>query len=452
MTQVDDPKLDPSPSPEPHDHGHGHDHSHDDHAPPVDPAQQSLADALQVSFKILTFLMVLIILVYLGSGWFKVDAQNRAVKLRFGQIVGEPGQQVYGEGWHWGLPYPIEQVITVQVAPQTVNINQAFWYEVTEADAGKSASELAGRARPLNPEKDGSLLTGDASVVHARYRITYVIRDNDLVDYLENVYSANPNADNAEITRQLVAAAAERGIIHAVAQIEADEFIGGRTNQTTAQLRAQEVLDELNTGIQILTFSATNTQMPLPVFEAYLAVSNAESEKAQLIEAARQEHARILGETAGQAYDSLYQLVRDYELARAREDDEAAAALQTRLTLALANLKMPDDLGGQRIGGKVAEAINQANSFRAETVQAIRRAAENFSQLLTEYRRNPRILPARLWEQARIDVFSNPDIEILYVPTSQLEIITNRDPTVARERETRRLEAEQEAARERGQN
>ena len=418
----------------------------DSHAPVADPAQQSLADALQVSFKILSMLMLIIIVVYLGSGWFKVDAQSRAVKLRFGQIVGEPGKQVYNEGWHFALPVPIEQHLIVPIAPQTLTINKAFWYEISPANVGKTSGEMAEQARPLNPEKDGSLITGDANIVHGRYEVTYAIQEQEVVDYLENV------GQDPDLAHDIVANAAESGIVHAVSQTAADDFIGGRANQATAQIHAQKILDQLQTGIKILTFSATHTQMPLPVFNAYLAVSNAESEKAQLIEAARQEYARVLGETAGQAHEPLYQLVRDYELARAREDQPAATQLQTQLTSALTDLRMPDARGGDPIGGKVAQAINQAITFRTETVQSVRQEAENFTQLLTEYRRNPRILPNRLWEQTRIDVFAQPDIETLYVPTGQLQIVTNRDPAVTRERETKRLQADQDAAEQRGRN
>ncbi|MEM9589448.1 MAG: SPFH domain-containing protein, partial [Planctomycetota bacterium] len=70
---------------------------------------------------------------------FVVNQQEVAVRLRFGKITGGEAGQVYGPGLHIGLPTPIEEVIRIPIAPQTTNINQAFWYEVTEADAGKTA-------------------------------------------------------------------------------------------------------------------------------------------------------------------------------------------------------------------------------------------------------------------------------------------------------------------------
>ncbi|HEX7010798.1 MAG TPA: hypothetical protein VF184_12515, partial [Phycisphaeraceae bacterium] len=112
-----------------HDDGHDHDHEHghDHHLEELDPAQQSLSDALRVSFLILKAVMVVLLVLYLFSGVFSVtEGQEQAVRLRFGRIVGRPGQQVYERGWHLGLPYPIERVIKVPVAPRQVSLANAF--------------------------------------------------------------------------------------------------------------------------------------------------------------------------------------------------------------------------------------------------------------------------------------------------------------------------------------
>src|SRR5690348_12096254 len=77
-----------------HDHGDGHDHHHgegdgDGHEPggngrarfeELDPAQQSLADALRVSFGVLKAIMVVLLILYAFSGFFSVG--NNEVALR----------------------------------------------------------------------------------------------------------------------------------------------------------------------------------------------------------------------------------------------------------------------------------------------------------------------------------------------------------------------------------
>lgn len=133
---------------------------------PIDPAQQSLADALRVSFTILKLIMLVLVVFYLGSNIFNVPTQNTAVRLRFGEVVSDP---LPPGGPHFAMPYPIEQVINIRTSPQTLSLSRQFWFEVTDADAGKTASELAdSKQGPLNPERDGYLITGDSNIVHTK--------------------------------------------------------------------------------------------------------------------------------------------------------------------------------------------------------------------------------------------------------------------------------------------
>jgi len=144
-------------------------------AAPLDPAQQSLADALRVMFFILKLVMIAVVVAFIFSGCYSVESQNVAVRLLFGRIVGEtPKQQVIEAGGpYFAAPYPIMQVVMVPITNRTVNIDKAFWLEVPAGGAGRTVAEQAGRAGPLDPEKDGSLLTADANIVHARWAMNY---------------------------------------------------------------------------------------------------------------------------------------------------------------------------------------------------------------------------------------------------------------------------------------
>ena len=57
--------------------------------------------------------IVLIVAVWIGSGVYRVDAQERAVVLRFGKYL-----QTTGPGYNWHLPWPIERKIIVNVSKQ----------------------------------------------------------------------------------------------------------------------------------------------------------------------------------------------------------------------------------------------------------------------------------------------------------------------------------------------
>jgi len=209
------------------------------------------------------------------------------------------------------------------------------------------------------------------------------------------------------------------------------------------------MLEDMRAGITIQSIVA-RTEVPRPVYNAYQEVSKAESQKAQIIRSARQQYVKLLGDTAGEAADALYDLVGRYEDALTAQDEQAIAQLGAQLDEALDTLRMPEDLGGQRIGGEVAKTINQARSDRTELVESLRAEATQFALLLEEYRRNPAIFTSRLRQDMRQNLFSSGDIETLYVPTGDLRIDTQNDPVVARDREERRAEEKKRQFEEEG--
>lgn len=410
----------------------------------VDTAQQSLADALRVSFNVLKVLMILLVVGYLVfSGLFIVEEQQRLVLLRFGKIVGGTDGQVYGPGIYWSLPYPIYEKKWVKVAPQQLTVNDSFWFEITERDRGRSLDEMATGRRPLNPIRDGSLLTGDASVVHGQFKLTYAIEDP--VVYVEHV-------GDPALAEQLVRDAVERGIIHAAARVNADDFIGSRWGANTAKNFAQHVLDQVPSGITITDLSATSTEMPLAVRTAYREVSNAQNERGQLIAGARQEYSRIMVETAGAAHDSLYQLIQEYERAIELDEQPAEDALRAELDGVFTSLLMPESRGGREVGGEVAATINRANTERSQIVQSVKADAARFEALLAEYRENPGVVVNRIWEQARRRVLASPNVETIYAPDgSENRVSVTPDPEIARERERQRMRLQDEQLREQQQ-
>ena len=68
----------------------------------------------------LSSILVLIAAVWVGSGLYRVDAQERAVVLRFGKYL-----QTTGPGYNWHLPWPIERKIIVNVSHQYSVVDDA---------------------------------------------------------------------------------------------------------------------------------------------------------------------------------------------------------------------------------------------------------------------------------------------------------------------------------------
>src|SRR5436190_20274143 len=74
------------------EHGHVHDVPLAVVEEPLDPANQSLADALRASFRVLKAVMLLLIVIFLFSGMFMVDQNEVVVLSRLGKPTGPPNE------------------------------------------------------------------------------------------------------------------------------------------------------------------------------------------------------------------------------------------------------------------------------------------------------------------------------------------------------------------------
>ena len=160
------------------DHEH-HDHDHGHPAPPPvtadDTGSQALAEALRSSFAIVKVVMVLMVLVFFGSGFFQVEPQEKAVILRFGRLSGEGTKALLGPGLHWSFPYPIDEVVRIPITEiQKVSSNIGWYFTTPE-------QELSGEELPagpsLNPAVDGYVITADRNILHLRATLYYQIDD-----------------------------------------------------------------------------------------------------------------------------------------------------------------------------------------------------------------------------------------------------------------------------------
>lgn len=439
----------------------------------MDAAQQSLADALRVSFTVLKFVMVLLVVVYVFSGIFRVDEQNRAVRLRFGELV---GQAEYGPGWHFGLPFPLEEVIQVPRNTQTYRIDKTFWYDNPD---NRTPEQLA--FQPIDPIKDGFLITGDTNIVHVQFELSYIIEDIQL--YIENV-------GTLEKAEELLHTAAQRGMLHAVASVSVDAIVNqGRYPTQEALSKTQQVLDALRTGITVqqVLIDRENQSMPPAVRNAYVEVTNAQADKATAIESARQEYDRVLNDTAGAAHDELYRLILAYDDALQRGDDDLAGLIQAEISEAFKQQQIasseldekvaqyldaagdkteeqspgfdtartglvealqeadPEGRTGPRVSGEASSTISDALAFQTTSVEQALQRLKNFNSYIEQYREHPLLITHELWHASRERVLTGM-VETIYTPTGQLRILDTRDPDVVQEIAAFQMQLRQEQA------
>lgn len=438
----------------PFEHHHHH-HDDDDGAPEAfDPAQESLADALRVSFWILKFLMIIVVIIYVFSNWFNVDQQYVAVKLRFGKIVGQtPKTQVLPPGGpHLALPVPFDQVIEISTMPRTINLDREFWWFVTD-----QMNPDVPQANPLNPMLDGSLLTADANIIHARWSITYQIKRNlagqvdpdAVIQYVENV-------GREETAEQIVRATAEQAIVKTAAVTLADDMMKSRFDRAAAEKRIQSELDRLSTGLAVSQVAITSPRMPGAVADAYQAVTLAVAEKGRLIDEARKERDEILLRAAGQAHRPLWRLIQAYEQAHAGQtpaDKQRSAAMLSTLDDLLRKERIDaDDAPGildlstsVEIGGQIASVINQAVAYKTNVIKTAEREVEEFIDLLPEYRTDPKLFMAFHLATTIEDILTSKKIQTHYIGGEvQVYVESNPDPEIERSDEVEGITTESE--------
>ncbi len=445
-------------TPHTHSHKHAHAHAHDEPVRAIDPAQQSLSDALRVSFGLLRLVMIVLVVVYLFSGFYQVGEQEEAVVTRFGKIVTDSeGIETKDRGLHLGWPFPIDNVVRVPVNEQNIDFANAFVYE------GE------GGMRPLNPERDGSLITGDANIVHARFKAGYVI--SDPVAFISNFGDPNgitqerfslhgggqsisfdANRTGLQIANALVANMVEQGIVHAVAGQSSDDLIDSKLDSDTAKAVAQTHLDELDVGITLTNIAMRLPEMPQSVADAYGLVSQAEATRATRINEAESQRTKLLGEAAGKAAlpvqgqdGPLVQLLKDYEIATTLNDTERLAELDTRLSTIFRTLTV-DGPDGEAfpIGGETATIINNAQIEKSQIAQRLKTEAQTVAELKDAFEQDPELFKQRRWQYVLREIFAEDSgIELFYAMSGQrLELEMNRDPLISRTKERQRLEAD----------
>jgi membrane protease subunit HflK len=167
-------------------------------------------------------ILVLIGAVWIGSGVYRVDAQERAVILRFGKYM-----QTTGPGYNWHLPWPIEQKRIVNVSQQS---------SVTD---------------------DARMLTADTNLVEVKSAVQYTKPDPR--KYLFEV-------NNVEETLVQVSESAMR---EAVGQASIDKALAFDPSITDrAKKLLQKTLDNYDLGVNIISVQLNDVIVPEPVQDA----------------------------------------------------------------------------------------------------------------------------------------------------------------------------------------
>ena len=178
----------------------------------------------------------ILLIVWVGSGFYIVDESARGVVTRFGRF-----SAATTPGLRWHLPYPIEQV-------EVVNISQVRTLEL--GYRGNVRSKVL---------KESLMLTDDENIVDLQFAVQYVLKSPE--DFVFN--NRNPE--------ESVLQAAETAIRETVGKSKMDFVIYEGREQVArdAQALMQQILDRYKTGVSISRVTMQSAQPPEQVQAAF---------------------------------------------------------------------------------------------------------------------------------------------------------------------------------------
>jgi modulator of FtsH protease HflK len=256
---------------------------------PVDAGSQALSEALRSSFGIIKFVMILLVLVFVGSGVFKVGPGERAIKLRMGKVVGAGEKALLEPGLHWSLPYPLEEYVKVSVTGIKKVSSTVGWYATTPEQELAGMEPMA--AGTLNPATDGYVLTADGNIIHVRMTLTYHI--SDPVQYVFSFVNAS-NAVQSALNNALIFSAAH----YKVDDILFQDMFGF---QEMVRQKATELVLRQNLGITVEQCVIEKKSPPLQLKDAFESVNKAGQSQQTLLNAARGYESQTANKAAADA-------------------------------------------------------------------------------------------------------------------------------------------------------
>jgi modulator of FtsH protease HflK len=177
-----------------------------------------------------------VVLIWLGSGFFIVQEGEQAVVTSFGKY-----SRTEDAGFKWRMPYPFQ-------AHETVRVTQLRSREV-----GKNA------VVPATGLRDSSMLTQDENIIDIRFTVQYRLKDARAFLF--------ENRDPEEA----VSLAAESAVREIVGKSKIDSVLYEQRDAIAADLvtSIQNQLDRLKAGIVVVNVNVQSVQPPEQVLASF---------------------------------------------------------------------------------------------------------------------------------------------------------------------------------------
>jgi membrane protease subunit HflK len=198
--------------------------------------------------------LIIVIAIWLLSGFYRVNTQQQGVVLRFGEWT-----STTSPGLHYHLPFPIETVMKPEVTRDN-RIDVGFRTAGTD------------RASRRDVPSESQMITGDENVVDIDFVVFW--RIGDAGQYLFNL------VDPVETTK-VASEAVMREIVGGV-DIQFALTDGRQQIQSEAKTRLQELLNEYEAGVVVREVQLLAVDPPEDVIDAFNEVQRARQDRDRL--------------------------------------------------------------------------------------------------------------------------------------------------------------------------
>jgi membrane protease subunit HflK len=261
----------------------------------------AILSALRSSIRILRWGMLVLVLIYVCSGITVVKPNERGLILRFGRALPKSAPP----GLLFAFPAPIDEVIMLP-AKSVQEVVLDAW---TPNDDSYRDS--------LHPARDPYTITGDVNIIRARFSVRFQVADPIAYEF---------GASRREKLRDAIF---YQSACRVLAGMSVDDALTTRRDfigQESMRL-AQEELNRLGLGVQLLAFETREINPPASVLPAFQDVVSAKVEAKTLVEPARSRHASLIPEATAEAYRIQQEAQSDAQGLTAKAQGEVSAFL-----------------------------------------------------------------------------------------------------------------------------
>ena len=259
---------------------------------------------LKFSKKMFSFVLVLVIALYIASGIFVVAPDEQGVVRRFGKFI-----RIESPGLNYHLPYPIETVLTPAVT------------QVKRVEIGFRTISFGPPARYREIPVEALMLTGDENIVSAEAIVQYKIKDP--VNYLFNII----------LPEQTVRSAAEATLRQVIGERKIDEAltVGKYEIQEETKKALQILLDSYESGILVVAVQLQDVNPPKEVQDAFKDVASAKEDKSKYINQAQGYRNDLIPKARGEAV-KMTKEAEGYKIERIKKAEGDVAKFNSILT------------------------------------------------------------------------------------------------------------------------